>query len=76
MNSQLQVKQTFTKESLKKQFRLSEFLAKKIISSIAFLSIAVIFLIFILIDGSSLSKKTSCALWFLVPVVTIVRRME
>ncbi|MEN9980963.1 MAG: hypothetical protein RL542_750, partial [Bacteroidota bacterium] len=39
MNSQLS-NTNFTKESLKKQFRLSEFLAEKIISSVAFLSIA------------------------------------
>jgi phosphate transport system permease protein len=54
MHSQLPIKQTFTKESLKKQFRLSEFLAEKIISSIAFLSIAVIFLIFIFVFKESL----------------------
>ncbi|WP_281227016.1 phosphate ABC transporter permease subunit PstC [Flavobacterium aquiphilum] len=54
MNSQLPIKQTFTKESLKKQFRLSEFLAEKVISSIAFLSIAVIFLIFIFVFKESL----------------------
>jgi phosphate transport system permease protein len=55
MNSQLPpTKQTFTKESLKKQFRLSEFLAEKIISSIAFLSIAIIFLIFIFVFKESL----------------------
>jgi phosphate transport system permease protein len=54
MNSQLPINQTFTKESLKKQFRLSEFLAEKIISSIAFLSIAIIFLIFIFVFKESL----------------------
>lgn len=54
MNSQLPNKQTFTKESLKKQFRLSEFLAEKIISTIAFLSIAIIFLIFIFVFKESL----------------------
>jgi phosphate transport system permease protein len=54
MNSQMPIKQTFTKESLKKQFRLSEFLAEKIISSIAFLSIAIIFLIFIFVFKESL----------------------
>jgi phosphate transport system permease protein len=47
-------KQTFTKESLKKQFRLSEFLAEKVISSVAFLSIAIIFLIFIFVFKESL----------------------
>jgi phosphate transport system permease protein len=54
MNSPIPQKKTFTKESLKKQFRLSEFLAEKIISSIAFLSIAIIFLIFIFVFKESL----------------------
>ncbi|RVT78384.1 phosphate ABC transporter permease subunit PstC [Flavobacterium sufflavum] len=54
MNSQIPSKQNFTKESLKKQFRLSEFLAEKIISSVAFLSIAIIFLIFIFVFKESL----------------------
>jgi phosphate transport system permease protein len=54
MNSTLPNKQTFTKDSLKKQFRLSEFLAEKIISSVAFLSIAIIFLIFIFVFKESL----------------------
>ena len=54
MNSQLPIKQTFTRESLKKQFRFSEFLAEKIISSVAFLSIAIIFLIFIFVFKESL----------------------
>jgi len=54
MNSPLPIKQTFNKESLKKQFRLSEFLAEKIISSVAFLSIAIIFLIFIFVFKESL----------------------
>ena len=63
MNSSLPNKQTFTKESLKKQFRLSEFLAEKVISSVAFLSIAIIFLIFIFVFKESLplfsfSEKT------------------
>ncbi|MNF27920.1 Phosphate transport system permease protein PstC [compost metagenome] len=63
MNSPLPSKQTFTKESLKKQFRLSEFLAEKVISSVAFLSIAIIFLIFIFVFKESLplfsfSEKT------------------
>ena len=53
MNSQLS-NTNFTKESLKKQFRLSEFLAEKIISSVAFLSIAIIFLIFIFVFKESL----------------------
>ena len=50
----MSTKQTFTEESLKKQFRLSEFLAEKIISSVAFLSIAIIFLIFIFVFKESL----------------------
>lgn len=54
MNSPLPIKQTFTKESLKKQFRISEFLAEKVISSVAFLSIAIIFLIFIFVFKESL----------------------
>jgi phosphate transport system permease protein len=54
MDSPMPQKKTFTKESLKKQFRLSEFLAEKIISSIAFLSIAIIFLIFIFVFKESL----------------------
>jgi phosphate transport system permease protein len=55
MNSQIPPKSnTFTQESLKKQFRISEFLAEKIISSVAFLSIAVIFLIFIFVFKESL----------------------
>jgi phosphate transport system permease protein len=54
MNSQMPIKKTFTEESLKKQFRLSEFLAEKIISSVAFLSIAIIFLIFIFVFKESL----------------------
>jgi phosphate transport system permease protein len=53
MNSQLS-NTNFTKESLKKQFRLSEFLAEKIISSVAFLSIAIIFLIFVFVFKESL----------------------
>ncbi|MFV5687728.1 phosphate ABC transporter permease subunit PstC [Flavobacterium sp. ZT3R25] len=54
MNSPLPSKQIFTKESLKKQFRLSEFLAEKVISFIAFLSIAIIFLIFIFVFKESM----------------------
>lgn len=54
MHSEIPIKQSFTKESLKKKFRLSEFLAEKIISSIAFLSIAIIFLIFIFVFKESL----------------------
>ncbi|MFE3869797.1 phosphate ABC transporter permease subunit PstC [Flavobacterium sp. ZS1P70] len=54
MNSEFPNKQNFTKESLKKQFRLSEFLAEKIISSVAFLSIAIIVLIFVFVFKESL----------------------
>ncbi|MFE3867299.1 phosphate ABC transporter permease subunit PstC [Flavobacterium sp. LS2P90] len=54
MNSEFPNKQNFTKESLKKQFRLSEFLAEKIISSIAFLSIAIIVLIFVFVFKETL----------------------
>ena len=52
----------FTQESLKKKFRLSEYLAEKIISSVAFLSIAIIVLIFIFVFRESIpagkSKET------------------
>lgn len=54
MNSKLPITPNFTQESLKKQFRLSEFLAEKIISSVAFLSITIIFLIFIFVFKESL----------------------
>ena len=54
MNSPLPNKQNFSKENLKKQFRLSEFLAEKIISSVAFLSIAIIVLIFVFVFKESL----------------------
>jgi phosphate transport system permease protein len=54
MNSESPIKKTFTQESLKKQFRLSEFLAEKFISTIAFLSIAIIFLIFIFVFKESM----------------------
>lgn len=45
----------FTKESLKKKFRLSEFLSSKIITGVAFLSIAFIVLIFVFVFKESLS---------------------
>lgn len=54
MDSQISPSPSFTRESLKKQFRLSEFLAEKLISSIAFLSIATIFLIFFFVFKESL----------------------
>ncbi len=54
MNSEYPINQKFTKESLKKKFRLSEFLAEKIISSVAFLSITIIVLIFVFVFKESL----------------------
>ncbi len=45
---------SFTKKSLKKQFRLSEFLAEKIITSVAFTSIAMIVLIFVFVFREAL----------------------
>jgi len=45
---------TFTAASLKKKFRLSEFLAEKLITSVAFLSIALIILIFFFVFRESL----------------------
>jgi phosphate transport system permease protein len=54
MKSNISENNNFTKENLKKQFRLSEFLAEKIISSIAFLSIAMIVLIFVFVFKESL----------------------
>lgn len=53
MDSNIQERQ-FTKESLKKQFRLSEFLAEKIISSVAYMSIGIIFLIFFFVFRESM----------------------
>lgn len=54
MNPLLQEKNNFSKESLKKQFRLSEFLAEKIISTVAFISISIIVLIFVFVFKESL----------------------
>jgi phosphate transport system permease protein len=45
----------FTKESLRKKFRLSEFLSSKIITGVAFLSITFIVLIFVFVFKESLS---------------------
>lgn len=53
MNSQLPKSKSFAEEIQKKQFRLSEILAEKIITSIAFLSIATIFLIFFFVFKES-----------------------
>ncbi len=44
----------FTRESLKKKFRLSEFLSEKIITSVAFMSIAIIVLIFVFVFRETL----------------------
>jgi len=44
----------FTQESLKKKFRLSEFLSEKIITGVAFLSIAIIILIFLFVFKEAL----------------------
>ncbi len=44
----------FTTESLKKRFRLSEFLSEKVITSVAFLSIAIIILIFFFVFRETL----------------------
>lgn len=55
----------FTRESLKKKFRLSEFLAEKVITGVAFLSITIIVLIFVFVFKESLpifrsgEKKTA-----------------
>ena len=54
MDSNIPDKNQFTRENLKKQFRLSEFLAEKIITSIAYLSIAIIVLIFTFVFKESL----------------------
>jgi len=55
MNSdQAKTNFTFTSASLKKKFRFSEFFAEKLITSVAFLSIAVIILIFIFVFRESL----------------------
>lgn len=59
MKRQNNTNQGFTKENLKKQFRLSEFLAEKIISGVAFLSIAIIFLIFVFVFKESLPLFSS-----------------
>jgi phosphate transport system permease protein len=44
----------FNRESLKKKFRFSEFISEKIISSIAFLTIAIILLIFVFVFKETL----------------------
>lgn len=45
----------FTRESLQKKFRLSEFLSSKIITGVAFLSITIIVLIFVFVFKESLT---------------------
>ncbi|MEI6889557.1 MAG: phosphate ABC transporter permease subunit PstC [Bacteroidales bacterium] len=45
---------TFTAESLRKKFRFSEYFAEKLITSVAFLSIAIIILIFFFVFRESL----------------------
>ncbi len=54
MKPKITASNNFTRENLKKQFRLSEFLAEKIITSIAYMSIAIIVLIFIFVFKESL----------------------
>ena len=44
----------FSEESLRKKFRLSEFLSEKIITGVAFLSIAIIVLIFVFVFRETL----------------------
>jgi phosphate transport system permease protein len=44
----------FTRESLKKKFRISEYLAEKLITGVAFLSITIIVLIFVFVFKESL----------------------
>lgn len=46
INGQEHKESVFTKESLKKKFRMSEFLSEKLITGVAFLSITIIVLIF------------------------------
>lgn len=52
--SSLKPSSGFTKENLKKKFRFSEFFAEKLITFVAFLSIAVIILIFLFVFRESL----------------------
>lgn len=54
MNSEQFIKPGFTKESLKKKFRLSEFISEKMISSTAFLTVGLILLIFIFVFKETL----------------------
>ena len=54
MNSEPFIKPGFTKESLKKKFRLSEFISEKVISSTAFLTVGLILLIFIFVFKETL----------------------
>ncbi|HNY04106.1 MAG TPA: ABC transporter permease subunit, partial [Bacteroidales bacterium] len=55
MDNKPQVRQfEFTRESLKKKFRWSEFLSEKIITGVAFLSITIIVLIFVFVFRESI----------------------
>jgi len=53
-SDQAKPKYAFTAESLRKKFRFSEFFAEKLITSVAFLSIALIILIFFFVFRESL----------------------
>lgn len=59
MSKLVQPENHFTAEKLKKQFRWSEFLSEKIITGVAFLSIAIIFLIFVFVFKEALPIFTS-----------------
>ena len=63
MSSSATPQSGFNRESLKKKFRFSEFISEKIISGVAFLSIAIILLIFIFVFKEALpifsQKKTA-----------------
>lgn len=54
MNEKVPMPGGFSRETLKKKFRLSEYLAEKLITSIAFLSITIIILIFVFVFKESL----------------------
>ncbi len=54
MNNPDQKEYRFTRDSLRKKFRLSEFLSEKIITGVAFLSITIIVLIFFFVFKESL----------------------
>lgn len=54
MNSEPFIKPGITKESLKKKFRLSDFISEKVISSTAFLTVGLILLIFVFVFKETL----------------------